>query len=609
MEKLKFPLYHLIHLGIVCFIASTAAALPAKNLPPKPHLMGEINWPEPDPNINQFPHESTCDHYYLMLSEDEISLEKCPDGQLFDYVSHSCSDKDVHCWSRRFGKLVHDQIHHKHKKHFKCPYRWGKFPNLHDCSKYHLCMNGKSKTKKCAPFELFDKISRKCIAEIHASCADETDVVEHDFKCPKIWGSFTFGKDCSKYYECLEKKPNVRTCQMGKLFDEQEQRCAPKEQVSCGTRHNPYEKENKIPSTVSVIVPEAKLTTLIDSSDHNDMARVTMDKLKVTPQNIAPETVKIVTENIAPETAKIVTENIAPETVKIVTENIASETAKIVTENIAPETAKIVTENIAPETAKIVTENIAPKTVQPISQDTSIQSNDPFTTKIPEKESDGIVTFGVSGKATDIIVPGGPSENASDQMVTGGISAISSTVMDEKLEKIKPTSGEENIAGQSTVVDNDVTKNLKTEKKEEKEVEEIEVPTEKEFIKVATERKKEQIEISGTTIKEIEREKIDYGTTIQTENIAKSETQERMENIHKDPVPDSRPQCLIDSTCVIEKDGIEITCTVASGLFPYPGDEKRFVECSNYKIEIHSCPGELTFIPTLKKCRLKTKMV
>ncbi|PRD35265.1 UNVERIFIED_CONTAM: hypothetical protein NCL1_12059 [Trichonephila clavipes] len=243
MEKLKFSLHCLIYLGIVvCFIASTAAALPAKNLPPKPHLMGEINWPEPDPNINQFPHESTCDHYYLMLSEDEISLEKCPDGQLFDYVSHSCSDKDVHCWSRRFGKLVHDQIHHKHKKHFKCPYRWGKFPNLHDCSKYHLCVNGKSKTKKCAPFELFDKISRKCIAEIHATCADETDVVELNFRCSKVWGSFPFSKDCSKYYECLENKPNVRTCQIDKLFDEQEQRCAPKEQVSCGTRHNPYGK-------------------------------------------------------------------------------------------------------------------------------------------------------------------------------------------------------------------------------------------------------------------------------------------------------------------------------------------------------------------------------
>ncbi|GFS41297.1 uncharacterized protein NPIL_561211, partial [Nephila pilipes] len=161
--------------AVVCFIASIAAASPAKSPPQKSHLMFEFNWPDPDPNINQFPHESSCHHYYLMLSEQDISLEKCPDGQLFDYVSHSCSDKEhVHCWSRRFGKLQHDQIHHKHKKHFKCPYRWGKFPHLHDCTKYHVCLNYKSILKKCAPFERFDKISRKCIAEINAVCADKT---------------------------------------------------------------------------------------------------------------------------------------------------------------------------------------------------------------------------------------------------------------------------------------------------------------------------------------------------------------------------------------------------------------------------------------------------
>ncbi|CAL1275820.1 unnamed protein product [Larinioides sclopetarius] len=232
MDTLACFVHRILFLGAVVCITASA------------NLMLEYNWPAPDPNINRFPHEASCHHYYLMLSEEDISVEKCPDGQLFDYVKHNCiSDREhIHCWSRHFGKMKHGHLHMKHKKHFKCPYPWGKYPHLHDCTKYHLCLSGKPRVKKCAPFELFDKITRKCIASIDAVCADKTDVVEHGYVCPKTWGSFTYSKDCSKYYECLQRKPSLRTCLKGYLFDNRLAKCAPKEHVYCGVRHNPYDK-------------------------------------------------------------------------------------------------------------------------------------------------------------------------------------------------------------------------------------------------------------------------------------------------------------------------------------------------------------------------------
>lgn len=64
--------------------------------------------PAPNPENDQFPHETTCHYYYLVLSEEDITVNKCPDGELFDYIDHKCSRKETaRCWSRHFGKMKH----------------------------------------------------------------------------------------------------------------------------------------------------------------------------------------------------------------------------------------------------------------------------------------------------------------------------------------------------------------------------------------------------------------------------------------------------------------------------------------------------------------------
>ncbi|CAL1275818.1 unnamed protein product [Larinioides sclopetarius] len=290
MDTLACFVHRILFLGAVVCITASA------------NLMLEYNWPAPDPNINRFPHEASCHHYYLMLSEEDISVEKCPDGQLFDYVKHNCiSDREhIHCWSRHFGKMKHGHLHMKHKKHFKCPYPWGKYPHLHDCTKYHLCLSGKPRVKKCAPFELFDKITRKCIASIDAVCADKTDVVEHGYVCPKTWGSFTYSKDCSKYYECLQRKPSLRTCLKGYLFDNRLAKCAPKEHVYCGVRHNPYEKiSSVVPETSSVPNTSQKSTSLrfdvttITEAEEVISLKPVSQKIKSTPQETSSTVQKV----------------------------------------------------------------------------------------------------------------------------------------------------------------------------------------------------------------------------------------------------------------------------------------------------------------------------
>ncbi|GIY89876.1 hypothetical protein CDAR_405751 [Caerostris darwini] len=113
MAKINLLFYHLLILGaVICFSTTSASEIEAR----KTHfrsLMLEYNWPVPDPNIIRFPHESSCHHFYLMLSEQDITLQECPEGQTFDYVNHKCSEEHVHCWSRRFGKLKHEALKHK----------------------------------------------------------------------------------------------------------------------------------------------------------------------------------------------------------------------------------------------------------------------------------------------------------------------------------------------------------------------------------------------------------------------------------------------------------------------------------------------------------------
>ncbi|GBN64356.1 hypothetical protein AVEN_224715-1 [Araneus ventricosus] len=66
----------------------------------------------------------------------------------------------------------------------------------------------------------------------------------------------------------------------------------------------------------------------------------------------------------------------------------------------------------------------------------------------------------------------------------------------------------------------------------------------------------------------------------------------------------SKTGCLPgDSMCTMEKDGTVVKCSSSKDLQPHPKDERRFLDCTGSKIQIYTCPPNLTFHPDNKKCK------
>ncbi|GFT29078.1 uncharacterized protein NPIL_471371, partial [Nephila pilipes] len=391
-------------------------------------------------------------------------------------------------------------------------------------------------------------------------------VVEPSYRCPKIWGSFTFSKDCSKYYECLEKKPTLRMCQIGKLFDDSQNRCVLKEYVNCGSRYNPYGEENSVAPIVSDTVPESKLTTLRDRDD------------------------------ISTITTKTV----------IVTENLDSKDNKKESDDTSSKTNDPLTpiEKLENASDKIVTE------VSEVSSATVKNKFGEVTPAAEEKDTAGKSTIADSDSAKNSKIEQKKENNqVGDSTTSREFITVSSEKKNEKIEVVTTKAAikhEEITDGIITTKseNHDSTKNSKTEQKKENQVIESDSTTSKKFIEASTEGKKEQIEVLQTTVGVVKHEE-----TKDDAINAKSETRGPVENLQEATIADPRLQCSpYDSTCKTEKDGRVVRCTVADGVEPHPWDEKRFLECTNFNIQIYSCPGNLLFIPKEKKCRWKIVM-
>ncbi|XP_015909841.2 uncharacterized protein [Parasteatoda tepidariorum] len=228
---------YLVVLGVVSSI-SLSFGYGIKRYPS--NRMLDFNWPDPDEHIKKFPHERYCHYYYQKQTDEIFTIRKCPAGEMFDYHSHECKEKHTaECWGHHYGKhAVHDHIHSKWRKHFKCPFPNGNYPDIFDCDKYIVCLDGKPHHKHCPPNQQFDKIRRHCVYA--AFCANSTDAALLTHMCPYSSGNFAHLEDCSKYYNCHKSEPTVKTCEKNKLFDEEDRECKDKEVVDCKDRPNPF---------------------------------------------------------------------------------------------------------------------------------------------------------------------------------------------------------------------------------------------------------------------------------------------------------------------------------------------------------------------------------
>jgi len=253
----------MVAFGVTSYASSLRTGMKVR---PRRSLIFDYNWPEPDPSIKKYPHENNCHYYYQDEGNNLFTLRKCAKGEIFNYHKHECAKKETgQCW--RYGKTIaHGHIHAKLRKLFKCPMPEGNYPDIFDCNKYFQCWNGKSMHKHCHSNKHFDKLKKDCIDKNIAVCADILDVVVKGYKCPRSRGFFGDPKDCSKYYECQHRKPSLKTCENGTLFDEVEKDCKNQEQVNCNSRYNPYEEITHVPTSTRIVVSNQQDTSIETSS-------------------------------------------------------------------------------------------------------------------------------------------------------------------------------------------------------------------------------------------------------------------------------------------------------------------------------------------------------
>ncbi|KAG8196654.1 hypothetical protein JTE90_006564 [Oedothorax gibbosus] len=651
MNKLNTFSSQLLILGVVICMTTAISVRHKRN------LIAEFNIPEPevapgpDPGIDQFPHETTCHYYYLVVSEDDISVNRCPDGELFDYIDHKCASKeDARCWSRHFGKMKHHHIKLKSRGHFRCPYAWGKYPDVKNCTSYYVCLNGKVKHKHCAPFEHFDKVSRKCIAKIEGVCADETDIGDPHYKCPRSWGSFSFPDNCSKYYECLEKRPSLRTCPNDTLFHERKETCLPHKHVHCGSRHNPYRKKGK--STNSINPKNSKVTssktTVSDKEKKPESKHETISESKMStpdPNSIIIERRPIIAdyspsiENLSSTVNKVTypESNLVTSSKAIITsneiepksENKVTPESKISTpdpNSIIIQTMSTILDNAQSETNQTTEKQDLPvkqssnkgSTILPVhsmtNKGSTVLSVQPITnegsTILPiqpttNKGSTGLPVQPITNEKSTIL-PIQPMTNKEStvlpvQKMTDEEStnvsmkqSVSNKETNDLTTKSTIDSKKSTILPVTTSNENDSSVKISTETVLFNDTDEV---TDKdpeiidEFIEISTSEAKSPLATQTVVVDSTQNPKKETEESNDVQSTAKPPQVTPMEEC--DPK---------DPTCITSERGQVIRCPGEEGLFPYPEDERRFLICQKFNIHVKFCPGVTIFNALERKC-------
>ncbi|GIY89875.1 uncharacterized protein CDAR_405741 [Caerostris darwini] len=377
-----------------------------------------------------------------------------------------------------------------------------------------------------------------CMTARNAVCADGSDVVEHGYTCPKTWGSFRFPKDCSKYYECLQKQPSVRTCKKDHLFDDKRNRCSPKQFVRCGSRYNPYE-------VATSVQPETKPVTL---TKHDN-------KLSSSNDNIAVSTVK---------------EDFIKEQYSSAVPEVNSFSNKASNDYIGISTMSAVKEDLIEE-----------------QQSSAIPEVNSFAHK--------------DQLATNTPVP------SKYRLLTGEILSVSS--VSESKESTVTLSPKDDIVKGSSATEQEIERQ-QTEMTTDSELKDL--SSSNEFIEVSTATGKGEIEVSsqGPISKKTEISNEINVQKFAAESVTKSA--EEIQNSSEFPEvtttsADRKVECPPDdSRCVVDKSGRIIRCPAGvNNLQSHPWDEVQFLDCTESKIHIYSCPPGLIFNPRLKRCLRK----
>ncbi|KAL7528087.1 hypothetical protein ACHAXR_004185, partial [Thalassiosira sp. AJA248-18] len=243
-----------------------------------------------------------CKSYYHCTNgkPDVATLEHCPEGELFDEISHGCQEASTVTCSETENPTPSPVSASGYRYHPECPAGFSNFKAGPDCTSYYRCNDGVlvSPIIPCQTGTLFDESLSVCNFEDSVRCTatisptpistsqptryPTQSIVETQNKpliipqttrptrnptpkpsrqpatntpsheptasgyqynpeCPASFSDFKAGPDCTSYYRCNDGVlvSPIIPCQTGRLFDESISACNFEDSVRCTATISP----------------------------------------------------------------------------------------------------------------------------------------------------------------------------------------------------------------------------------------------------------------------------------------------------------------------------------------------------------------------------------
>ncbi|GIX70893.1 chondroitin proteoglycan 2 [Caerostris extrusa] len=100
------------------------------------------------------------------------------------------------------------------------------YPDTTDCSRYTLCLDGVLHRGQCAEGLLFDAANHNCDLAERVNCTQSS-------LCSTQDGIYSNPNDCSTYYKCTNGQPSLESCPVDKHFNAADKKCVEPCEAQC----------------------------------------------------------------------------------------------------------------------------------------------------------------------------------------------------------------------------------------------------------------------------------------------------------------------------------------------------------------------------------------
>lgn len=167
-------------------------------------------------NGNYLPHECQCDKFYE-CKKNKKALRECSKGSIFEPALAKCV-RGTDCPPEVTCRQGENKKHH-------CL-----------CDKYYTCNNDDWILKPCGEGQHFSSKDLKCMTPKEACCDPKScgNPPGESGACPEgVPTHWRHECDCRLYYECIDNKKEIKSCDWGRYFDYVNQVCEKADKVKC----------------------------------------------------------------------------------------------------------------------------------------------------------------------------------------------------------------------------------------------------------------------------------------------------------------------------------------------------------------------------------------